>query len=161
MFFSYFSVTFDLHDQYDLNTIKYDQIRTNTNTVSTNTNMSQKIKARMGTLRVGNSLDKCTDMGPLVDQRQYDDVMHHINAARAEGAVVYQAVSEDQLPKRPDGSKGLWVRELLMSIDDTCWWWSSYILDLESLDLEITSNTDHTMKKQAWITLHVESKHVV
>ena len=34
-----------------------------------------------------------------------------------------------------------------MSIDDTCWW-SSYILDLESLDLEITSNTDHTMTRQ-------------
>ena len=74
-----------------------------------------KIKARMKTLRVGNSLDKCTDMGPLVDQRQYDDVMHHINQAKKEGAVVHQALSESELPKRPDGSKGLWIPPTLIT----------------------------------------------
>ena len=74
-----------------------------------------KIKARMSTLRVGLSLDKCTDMGPLVDQRQYDDIMHHINKAKDEGAVVYQAVTGDQLPKRADGSSGLWIPPTLIT----------------------------------------------
>ena len=47
-----------------------------------------------GTLRVGVSLDKCTDMGPLVDERQYNDVMHHINRAKEEGSIVYQAITD-------------------------------------------------------------------
>jgi acyl-CoA reductase-like NAD-dependent aldehyde dehydrogenase len=74
----------------------------------------KKIKARMATLRVGPSLDKCMDMGPLVDQRQYDDVMHHITRAREEGAVVYQAIAPEDLPRRSDGSQGLWVRILFL-----------------------------------------------
>lgn len=68
-----------------------------------------------GTLRVGVSLDKCTDMGPLVDERQYNDVMHHINRAKEEGSIVYQAITEEQLPKRADGSKGLWIPPTLIT----------------------------------------------
>ncbi len=75
----------------------------------------RKIKARMATLRLGPSLDKCTDMGPLVDQRQFDDVTHHIERARAEGATVFQAVGPADLPARPDGSPGLWVAPTLVT----------------------------------------------
>ena len=35
----------------------------------------------MASLRMGPSLDKCTDMGPVVDQRQFNDVTHHIERA--------------------------------------------------------------------------------
>jgi len=54
-------------------------------------------------------------MGPLVDERQYNDVMHHINRAKEEGSIVYQAITEEQLPKRADGSKGLWIPPTLIT----------------------------------------------
>lgn len=73
-----------------------------------------KIKERMMTLRLGQSLDKCTDMGPLVDQRQVDDVQSHIDTAREEGADVYQACM-DGIPRRPDGTEGLWVPPTLIT----------------------------------------------
>merc|ERR1719443_2802814 len=48
-----------------------------------------KIKRRMGKLRVGDSLDKCMDMGPVVDEAQLRTIEGHIQSARDEGATVY------------------------------------------------------------------------
>jgi aldehyde dehydrogenase (NAD+) len=50
-----------------------------------------KVKRRMGTLRVGDSLDKCMDMGAVVDPKQRDTVSEFVEGARAEGADIYQA----------------------------------------------------------------------
>ena len=41
-----------------------------------------------GRIRVGNSLDPSTDMGPIVDERQLNQVQHYLSAARAEGAEI-------------------------------------------------------------------------
>ena len=47
-------------------------------------------------------LDKCCDMGPLVDMNQWKDVSSMVQAAREEGGVVYQACNggEPNLPTR-------------------------------------------------------------
>jgi aldehyde dehydrogenase (NAD+) len=50
-----------------------------------------KIKRRMSKLRVGDSLDKCMDMGPVVDESQVKTIEEYIQIARDEGASVYQA----------------------------------------------------------------------
>ena len=49
-----------------------------------------KLKARMQSLRIGHSLDKCLDMGPVVDQNQWDDIDSFIKIGREEGAEIYQ-----------------------------------------------------------------------
>lgn len=48
----------------------------------------KKIKERMGRLRVGDSLDKCIDMGPIVDGSQVKSIDHFVQQARQEGAEV-------------------------------------------------------------------------
>ena len=49
----------------------------------------EKLKRRMANLRVGNSLDKCMDVGAVVDQTQYASVLEYIRVAReVEGAQV-------------------------------------------------------------------------
>eukprot|EP01139_Manchomonas_bermudensis_P024363 Amastigsp_a842540_113.p1 type:complete len:850 gc:universal Amastigsp_a842540_113:29-2578(+) len=50
-----------------------------------------KLRRRMNTLRLGHPLDKCIDMGPLVDQSQFDSVSAYVEQARSEGAVVFHA----------------------------------------------------------------------
>jgi aldehyde dehydrogenase (NAD+) len=50
----------------------------------------EKLKARMRTLRVGHSLDKCVDMAAIVDQGQRDDVARFIQIGRDEGASIFQ-----------------------------------------------------------------------
>lgn len=47
-----------------------------------------KIKERMGRLRVGDSLDKCMDMGPIVDASQVKSIDHYVQQAKEEGAEV-------------------------------------------------------------------------
>ena len=47
-----------------------------------------KIKERMGKLRVGDSLDKCMDMGPIVDASQVKSIDHYVQQAKEEGAEV-------------------------------------------------------------------------
>ena len=44
----------------------------------------------MNTLRLGNSLDKCIDMGTMVDETQRKSVAEFVEAAKDEGASVYQ-----------------------------------------------------------------------
>ena len=50
-----------------------------------------KVKERMSHLRLGHSLDKCIDMGPLVDESQYISVKGYVDQAKAEGAEVFHA----------------------------------------------------------------------
>ncbi|HYE70150.1 MAG TPA: aldehyde dehydrogenase family protein [Aquabacterium sp.] len=50
-----------------------------------------KLKARMATIRLGDPLDKSTDMGSLVDRTQHARVSGFVDRARAAGAQVHQA----------------------------------------------------------------------
>jgi aldehyde dehydrogenase (NAD+) len=49
-----------------------------------------KLRARMQTLRVGDPLDKSTDMGPLVNRTQWQRVSGFVERARGEGAGIIQ-----------------------------------------------------------------------
>ncbi|BDS10073.1 aldehyde dehydrogenase family protein [Aureispira anguillae] len=51
----------------------------------------KKIKARMKKLRVGDALDKCIDMGAVVDQSQLKTITKLVKQGIAEGGEVYQA----------------------------------------------------------------------
>lgn len=54
-----------------------------------------KIKARMQTLRVGHSLDKCLDMGAVVDATQRDTIEQFVLEGRKEGNDIYQVSVPD------------------------------------------------------------------
>lgn len=60
-----------------------------------------KIKRRMKKLRVGDSLDKCIDMGAIVDKVQVDRIEEFLQSARDEGLEVFQAC--DSMPPREKG----------------------------------------------------------
>ena len=47
-----------------------------------------KLKERMKHLRVGNSLDKCIDIGAIVDESQKKSIDEYVQDARNEGAEV-------------------------------------------------------------------------
>ncbi|XP_053118529.1 aldehyde dehydrogenase family 16 member A1 [Hemicordylus capensis] len=51
----------------------------------------QRLKRRMGQLRVGDSLDKAVDLGALADEKQRDTIESLVAEARAEGAEIFQA----------------------------------------------------------------------
>eukprot|EP00794_Sanderia_malayensis_P012705 gene12705-14010_t len=51
----------------------------------------EKIKERMKHLRLGHSLDKCIDMGPIVDESQRKSIAKFVDDAKAEGAEVFQS----------------------------------------------------------------------
>lgn len=50
----------------------------------------EKIKARMQTLRVGHSLDKCLDMGAVIDGTQRETIDRYVELGREEGNEIYQ-----------------------------------------------------------------------
>ncbi|HPD93293.1 MAG TPA: aldehyde dehydrogenase family protein [Pararhodobacter sp.] len=52
---------------------------------------TRRLKARMATLRVGDPLDKSTDIGAVVDRVQLDRIRGIVDQAVAEGAVLHQA----------------------------------------------------------------------
>jgi aldehyde dehydrogenase (NAD+) len=52
---------------------------------------TDRLKARLGKLRVGDPLDKSTDMGALVDPVQLRRVTDLVRAGEAQGAVLHQA----------------------------------------------------------------------
>ena len=55
----------------------------------------EKLKRKLSVLRVGNPLDKCIDMGAIVDKAQYDSVMDYIRIAKEdEGELQQGACSE-------------------------------------------------------------------
>lgn len=50
-----------------------------------------KLKTRMGKLRIGDSLDKCIDIGAVVDKVQQDRIEALVAQGAAEGAEIFQA----------------------------------------------------------------------
>ncbi len=56
-----------------------------------------KIKARMQTLRIGDPLDKCIDMGAIIDPRQLKRIEKLVETGVSEGAELWQA--DNPLPK--------------------------------------------------------------
>lgn len=57
----------------------------------------KKLKERMGHLRLGNSLDKCMDMGVIVDPSQRRSIDEMVQRAKREGADVRAAMSPESL----------------------------------------------------------------
>lgn len=53
----------------------------------------EKLKRRMGTLRVGHPLEKNIDMGAVIDETQRTRIADFVNEAKADGADVYQVSS--------------------------------------------------------------------
>ncbi len=51
----------------------------------------EKLKHRMAALRVGHSLDKCIDIGAVVDQEQKDRIESLVRLGESEGATIWQA----------------------------------------------------------------------
>lgn len=68
----------------------------------------RKLKARMEHMRVGDPLDKCIDMGAIVDQSQWDTVDYWVKTGVSEGAECYQP--NIQLP-----DKGLFYKPTLLT----------------------------------------------
>ncbi|RIK23604.1 MAG: aldehyde dehydrogenase, partial [Anaerolineae bacterium] len=68
----------------------------------------QKLKTRMGHLRVGDSLDKSIDMGAIVDKSQWDTVDHWVKMGAQEGGNVFQ-------PDIPLPTKGLFYKPTLIT----------------------------------------------
>ncbi|XP_066265133.1 aldehyde dehydrogenase family 16 member A1-like [Branchiostoma lanceolatum] len=60
-----------------------------------------KLKTRMSHLRVGDNLDKCIDMGALVDESQMKTIKEYVEEARKEGAEVHQVSAS--FPKHDKG----------------------------------------------------------
>jgi aldehyde dehydrogenase (NAD+) len=57
-----------------------------------------KLKARLGTLRVGDPLDKNTDVGAINSRQQLDKITELVEAGKSEGAEIYQPACD--LPDR-------------------------------------------------------------
>ena len=68
----------------------------------------QKLKTRMGHMRVGDSLDKSIDMGAIVDKSQWDTVDHWVKMGEKEGGKVFQ-------PDIPLPAKGLFYKPTLIT----------------------------------------------
>jgi len=68
----------------------------------------QKLKTRMGHLRVGDALDKAIDMGAIVDKSQWDTVDHWVKMGEKEGGNVFQ-------PDIPMPTKGLFYKPTLIT----------------------------------------------
>lgn len=58
----------------------------------------RKLKARMNHMRVGDPLDKCIDMGAIVDQSQWDTVDGWVKTGVAEGGELFQP--DIELPEK-------------------------------------------------------------
>lgn len=71
-----------------------------------------KVKARMEKLRIGPSLDKCIDMGAIVDEIQLERIKGLVDQGVAEGAKIWQP--ECELPE-----KGVYYRPTLLTGVDT------------------------------------------
>ena len=60
-----------------------------------------KARRRLDGLRVGQPLDKCSDMSSLVDPSQWHRVSSFVEQGRAEGANVYQTFTPQPPPAMP------------------------------------------------------------
>ena len=67
-----------------------------------------KLKARMEHMRVGDPLDKCIDMGAIVDKTQWDTVDGWVKTGAREGGEVFQ-------PDIPLPQKGLFYKPTLIT----------------------------------------------
>lgn len=67
-----------------------------------------KLKTRMEHMRVGDPLDKCIDMGAIVDKTQWDTVDHWVKQGVAEGGMLFQP--DIALPQ-----KGLFYKPTLIT----------------------------------------------
>ena len=68
----------------------------------------QKLKTRMDKIRVGDPLDKCIDMGAIVDQSQWETIDSWIKTGISEGGDLFQP--DIQLPE-----KGLFYKPTLIT----------------------------------------------
>ncbi len=75
-----------------------------------------KLKVRMASIRVGDPLDKSSDMGSLVDRTQHARVSGFVERARAEGAEVWQA-SAGGLPAGPVEAHCYYPPTLVTGVD--------------------------------------------
>ena len=66
---------------------------------------------RMRTLKVGDSLDPATDIGPVVNQRQRDRIEHYLGLAEKEGATV----AFGGKLTGPQYERGYWVHPTLLT----------------------------------------------
>ncbi len=58
----------------------------------------RRLKDRMATLRVGNPLDKNTDIGAINSRQQLDTIQKYLKIGKEEGAEIYQSAA--RLPKK-------------------------------------------------------------
>ena len=71
----------------------------------------EKLKRKLSVLRVGSSLDKCVDVGAVVDKSQYESVLEYIRIAKEEeGAEVFQSPVSDVA----DTANGLFIPPTLV-----------------------------------------------
>ena len=68
----------------------------------------EKLKRRLSTLRVGDPLDKNTDIGAINSRAQLEKISELVEAGRAEGAEMYQ-------PDCPLPRRGFWFRPTLFT----------------------------------------------
>jgi len=68
----------------------------------------QKLRRRMEHLRVGESLDKCTDIGAVVDEAQRKSIADMVEIARREGCEIFQ-------PSSPVPAKGCFFPPTLIT----------------------------------------------
>eukprot|EP00941_MAST-03F_sp_MAST-3F-sp1_P005740 g5740.t1 len=75
----------------------------------------EKLKTRMDTLRIGASLDKCVDMGPLVSEDQKARVQSFIDIGKEEGCDIYQS----EYPKELDVEGSFFPPTLVTNVQPT------------------------------------------
>ncbi|MCH2182168.1 MAG: aldehyde dehydrogenase family protein [Mariniblastus sp.] len=68
----------------------------------------EKLKQRMGTLRVGEPLDKNTDIGAIHSRQQWNTIQQYLESGQADGATMYQ-------PDCPLPKSGFWSRPTLFT----------------------------------------------
>ncbi|MDR3294990.1 MAG: aldehyde dehydrogenase family protein [Clostridiales Family XIII bacterium] len=67
----------------------------------------ETIAALINALKVGDPLDEASDMGPIVHKRQYEKVLHYVQAGKEDGA---RLVAGGIRPEGKAFEKGYWVR---------------------------------------------------
>ena len=68
----------------------------------------EKLKFRMQTLRVGDPLDKNTDIGAIHSRQQWNTIQAYLENGQADGATIYQ-------PECPLPETGFWARPTLFT----------------------------------------------
>lgn len=66
----------------------------------------EQVVQRVRDLRLGNPLDEASQMGPINSRRQYQRVLHYIEAGKADGA---RLVAGGHRPAGPGFARGYWV----------------------------------------------------